>query len=312
MHIKDIDLNLLRLFDAVYRTRNVSRAAELLDLTQPAVSQGLTRLRLLVNDPLFVRAAGGVAPSPRADRLADAVHSALGTIEQAFTESAQFESSSSRKVFRIHMSDIGESRFLPGLMTALRERAPGVRVETSALAASLVADALDSGRIDFAFGFLPTVKETQRVHLLKDRYAVLLRAGHPFAEKFKPVRGRRVAVGSSDQGKALLDALQGLEFVAVRSHSDTLRILELLKLEDRLRLTTEHFMVLPAIVRATDLAAVMPGNIAHGFAEDGNHAVIEPPFPLRDFTVSLHWSRRFESDPGNQWLREVIVGLFAE
>ncbi len=312
MHIKDIDLNLLRLFDAVYRTRNVSRAAELLDLTQPAVSQGLTRLRLLVNDPLFVRAAGGVAPSPRADRLADAVHSALGTIEQAFTESAQFEASSSRKVFRIHMSDIGESRFLPGLMTALRERAPGVRVETSALAASLVADALDSGRIDFAFGFLPTVKETQRVHLLKDRYAVLLRAGHPFAEKFKPARGRRVTAGSSDQGKALLDALHGLEFVAVRSHSDTLRILQLLKLEDRLRLTTEHFMVLPAIVRATDLAAVMPGNIAHGFAEDGNHAVIEPPFPLRDFTVSLHWSRRFESDPGNQWLREVIVGLFAE
>ena len=312
MHIKDIDLNLLRLFDAVYRTRNVSRAAELLDLTQPAVSQGLTRLRLLVNDPLFVRSAGGVAPSPRADRLADAVHSALGTIEQAFNESAQFESSSSRKVFRIHMSDIGESRFLPGLMTALRERAPGVQVETSALAASLVADALDSGRIDFAFGFLPTVKETQRVHLLKDRYAVLLRAGHPFVEKFKPARGRRVAVGSSDQGKALLDALHGLEFVAVRSHSDTLRILQLLKLEDRLRLTTEHFMVLPAIVRATDLAAVMPGNIAHGFAEDGNHAVIEPPFPLRDFTVSLHWSRRFESDPGNQWLREVIVGLFAE
>ena len=312
MHIKDIDLNLLRLFDAVYRTRNVSRAAELLDLTQPAVSQGLTRLRLLVNDPLFVRAAGGVAPSPRADRLADAVHSALGTIEQAFNESAQFEASSSRKVFRIHMSDIGESRFLPGLMTALRERAPGVRVETSALAASLVADGLDSGRIDFAFGFLPTVKETQRVHLLKDRYAVLLRAGHPFAEKFKSRRGRRVAAGSSDKGKALLDALHELEFVAVRSHSDTLRILQLLKLEDRLRLTTEHFMVLPAIVRATDLAVVMPGNIARGFAEDGNHAVIEPPFPLRDFTVSLHWSRRFEADPGNQWLREVIVGLFAE
>ena len=315
MHINDIDLNLLRLFDAVYRTRNVSRAADLLGLTQPAVSQGLTRLRLLVKDPLFVRAPGGVAPSPRADRLADAVRSSLGAIEQAFNDSVEFDAARSRKVFRIHMSDIGESRFLPGLMAALRERAPGVRVETSALAASSVADALDSGRIDFAFGFLPPVKETQRAHLLKDRYAVLLRAGHPFAKRFggqRASRAKSARAGAAAHGASVLEALHELEFVAVRSHSDTLRILQLLKLEDRLRLTTEHFMVLPAIVRATDLAVVMPGNIARGFAEDGSHTVIEPPFPLQDFAVSLHWSKRFEGDPANQWLRELIVALFAE
>ena len=107
----------------------------------------------------------------------------------------------------------------------------------------------------------------------------------------------------------MLADLKQLEFVAVRTHSDTLRILQL---EDRLRLTTEHFMVLPAIVHATDLAVVMPGNIARGFAEGGGYAIIEPPFPLRDFTVSLHWSRRFESDPGNLWLRELMVGLFTQ
>ena len=308
MHIKDIDLNLLRLFDAVYRTRNVSRAAELLDLTQPAVSQGLTRLRLLVKDPLFIRATGGVAPSPKADRLADAVRSALGTIEQAFNESVQFEPLNARKTFRIHMSDIGESRFLPALMAALREHAPGVRVETSVLAANTVAEALDSGRIDFAFGFLPTVKDTQRVQLLEDRYVVLLRAGHPFLNKFK--RQKRRSPAQTD-GTLLAD-LKQLEFVAVRTHSDTLRILQLLQLEDRLRLTTEHFMVLPAIVRATDLCVVMPRNIAQGFAEGGGYTIIEPPFPLRDFTVSLHWSRRFESDPGNQWLRDLMVGLFTQ
>jgi DNA-binding transcriptional LysR family regulator len=308
MHIKDIDLNLLRLFDAVYRTRNVSRAAELLDLTQPAVSQGLTRLRLLVKDPLFIRAAGGVAPSPKADRLADAVRSALGTIEQAFNESVQFEPLNARKTFRIHMSDIGESRFLPALMAALREQAPDVRVETSALAANAVAEALDSGRIDFAFGFLPTVKDTQRVQLLKDRYVVLLRAGHPFVVRFNRQKRRAPA----QAGMTLLADLKQLEFVAVRTHSDTLRILQLLQLEDRLRLTTEHFMVLPAIVRATDLGVVMPLNIARGFAEGGGYTIIEPPFPLRDFTVSLHWSKRFESDPGNQWLRALITELFTQ
>ncbi len=299
MHIKDIDLNLLRLFDAVYRTRSVSRAAELMDLTQPAASQALTRLRLLIKDPLFVRAGGGVQPTPKADRLADAVRSALGTLEQALNESAQFDPLQSRKVFRIHMSDIGEGRFLPDLMLALRQQAPGVRLETLPVAGDQIAPLLDSGRIDFAFGFLPAVKDTQRVQLLGDRYIVLLREGHPFA------RRRR-------SGAALLDDLRQLEFVAVRSHSDTLRILSLLQLEDRLRLTTEHFMVLPSIVRGTDLAVVMPRNIARSFAAQGGYTVIEPALPLRDFTVSLHWSKRFEADPGNQWLRGVIEGLFKE
>lgn len=299
MHIETVDLNLLRLFDAVYRARSVSRAAEALGLTQPAASHGLTRLRLLLGDALFTRAPGGVAPTPRADRLAVAVQSALATLEEALHEPDRFEPRVSRKTFRIHMSDIGEGRFLPALMARLRELSPGVRVETMPLAAGDVATGLDSGRVDFAFGFLPGVKDTQRAQLLKDRYIVLLRKDHPF------VKRRR-------SGQVLLEALQELDYVAVRTHAETLRILQLLNLEDRLRLTTEHFMVLPAIVRATDLAVVMPRNIARGFAEEGGYAIVEPSFPLRDFTVSLHWSKRFESDPGNRWLRQVIVELFSE
>jgi len=295
--LKDIDLNLLRLFDAVYRTRNVSRAAELLDLTQPAASQGLSRLRTLVHDPLFMRTAGGVQPTPRAQRLADPVRHALATIEQALGESVAFEPARSTRTFHIHMSDIGEGRFLPELMVALRERAPGVRVETRPVPRDQVGEALDAGRIDLAFGFLPMVKETQRMKLLEDRYVVLLREGHPFTRK------RRT-------GKALLEALGELEFVAVRSHAETLRIVQQMRLEERLRLVTEHFLVLPSIVLATDLAAIMPRNIARGFS--GGHAIVEPQFPQRDFVVSLHWSRRFEADAGNRWLRGLIEELFRE
>ncbi|HSV60682.1 MAG TPA: LysR family transcriptional regulator [Variovorax sp.] len=298
MHIDTLDLNLLRLFDAVYRARNVSRAAEALGLTQPAASHGLGRLRALLQDALFIRAAGGVAPTPRAERLALAVQSALGTLEKALDEPERFEPTESRRVFRIHMSDIGEGRFLPPLMARLDELAPGLRIETLPLPAADIAAALDSGRIDFAFGFLPKVGDTQRTVLLKDRYIVLLRKGHPFT------RARR-------SGAALLEALQKLEYVAVRTHAETLRILQLLKLEDRLRLTTEHFMVLPAIVRATDLAVVMPRNIARGFAQEGGYEIVEPAFPLRDFAVSLHWSKRFEADPAHRWLRQVICELFA-
>jgi DNA-binding transcriptional LysR family regulator len=296
MHIKDIDLNLLRLFDAVHRSGSVSRAAELLDLTQPAASQGLTRLRALLHDALFVRAPGGVRPTPTADRLAEPVRQALATIEQALSETQGFDPRQSGRTFRLHMSDIGEGRFLPELMIALREQAPGVRIETLPLPRPEVMAALDSGRIDFAFGFLPMVKESRSAELLHDRYVVLLRGGHPFT------RRRRAA-------PPLLERLRELDFVAVRSHADTLRILQLARLDDRLRLTTEHFMALPGIVRATDLAVVMPRNIARAFAREGGYAIVEPDFPLRDFTVSLHWSRRFEAEPGNQWLRQLILGM---
>ncbi|HEY8048970.1 MAG TPA: LysR family transcriptional regulator [Ramlibacter sp.] len=297
MPLSKIDLNLLRLFDAVYRAGSVSRAAEQLDLTQPAASQGLTRLRALVHDPLFVRAPGGVRPTPMAQRLAQPVRHALVTLEQALGESAGFEPAGSGRTFRIHMSDIGEGRFLPPLMSALRAQAPGVRVETLPLPRADVSAALDAGRIDLAFGFLPNVKDTQQVKLLRDRYIVLLRRGHPFTRK-------------RATGKARLRELGQLEFVAVRTHADTLRILELMQWQERLRLTTEHFLALPSIVKGTDLAAIMPRNIALTFG--AGYAIVEPDFPLRDFTVALHWSKRFENDAGNRWLRGVALQLFRE
>ncbi|CAN7479491.1 LysR family transcriptional regulator [Pseudorhodoferax sp. LjRoot39] len=296
MHINALDLNLLRLFDAIGRTRSVSRAAELLDITQPAASQGLARLRTLLHDPLFVRAGAGVRPTPKAEALGSAVREALAILEQALNAQASFDPASARQVFRLHLSDIGEARFLPELMAALLRAAPGVRVETMPLPAAEIAPALDDGRIDLAFGFLPQVQGTEQVALLRDRYIVLLREGHPL------LRTRRKAGD--------LQWLRELELVAVRTHSDTLRILELLQLQDRLRLTTHHFLVLPAIVRATDLAVVMPRNIALGFAEQGGYALVEPALPLAEFTVSLHWSRRHASEPARAWLRDFIVELF--
>lgn len=297
MHISEIDLNLLRLFDAVHRCRSVSRAAEQLDLTQPAASQGLMRLRHLLQDPLFTRAPGGVKPTPRAERLAEPVRQAMAMLQAALGEADGFDPRHSRRTFELHLSDIGEGRFMPSLMAALRERAPGVRMESRPWPRDAVAEGLHNGRIDFAFGFLPMLRDTRSLRLLEDRYILLLRRGHHF------LRRRRT-------GAALLAALGELEFAAVRTHADTRRILQLLRLEERLQLVTEHFLALPSIVRETDLAAIVPRNIARGFGE--GFAIVEPEFPLRDFTVSLHWSRRFEADPGHRWLRELVGELFQE
>lgn len=296
MHINDIDLNLLRLFNAVYGARNVSRAAEQLGMTQSATSQGLTRLRLLLQDALFVRASGGVAPTPRAVRLASAVKDALGLMEIALNEAEQFDPKTSRKIFKLHVSDIGELRLLPGLMKALRRQAPSVGVETLSLPHTDIADALDAGRIDCAFGFLPQVKDTQHQRILDDCYVLLLRKNHPFIKTNKKI--------------SALDKLQQLEFAAVRSHSDTLRILQLLQLEGRLRLTAANFLSLPPVVKDSNLGLLIPRSIAMDFHIQGGYAIVEPQFPLRDFTVSLHWSRRFEADPALGWFRNLVATLF--
>lgn len=298
MNINEIDLNLLRLFDAVYRLRSVSRAAQALGLSQPAASQGITRLRLQVRDALFVRAPGGVRPTPRADRLALAVQTAIASIEEALNEGERFDPSRSHMTLRLHLSDIGEARFLPELMATLHREAAHVRVQSMPLPHNEIPGALDSGVIDFAIGFLPLGGATRSVDLLSDGYALLLRAGHPLLQ------------GNDHRGFGI-DKLKRIEYVAVRSHSETLRILQELGLQDRLRLASSHFLALPAIVKTTDLGVLMPREIARGFATAGGYAVVDAKLPRSEFTVSLLWSRRFESDPVNRWARDLLLRLFS-
>ncbi|UUX95480.1 LysR substrate-binding domain-containing protein [Aquabacterium sp. J223] len=291
--VRRLDLNLLRLFDAVYQTRHVGRAAEQLGMTQPAASQALTRLRLRVGDPLFARAAGGMQPSARAHRMAPTVAAALALMAQALGDGEAFDPQRSGRTFRVHLSDIGEARFLPSLMAALHRHAPAVRLECQALPQARIAAALDDGELDFAFGFLPGVRDTRRALLLHDRYVVLLREGHALA------RRRRARPALSD--------LAPLEFAAVRSHSETLRILQQLGLGPRLRLVASHFLALPAVVRDSDLGLLIPDEVARGIAQHGGFAIVEPRLPMGDFAVSLHWSRRHEDEPAQRFFRRLVT-----
>jgi DNA-binding transcriptional LysR family regulator len=296
MNIDGLDLNLLRLFAAVYESRSVSRAAQSLAISQPAASNGLTRLRMFFGDPLFARSHGGVRPTPLADQLFGAVSAALNLISGALSESERFNPRESRRIFRIHMSDIGEARFLPDLMATLSQSAPGLLIETRVVPHPEIAALLDHGELDFAFGFLPSVHDTERYTLLKDRYAIMVREAHPVLKLAEPQS---------------VSALRQLDFVAVRSHSETLLILDRLKLDKRIRLLASHFLALPKIVRNTNLGVVMPGSLAREIAGKEHCAVIEPRVSHRDFTVSLHYSKRREQDAGHRWLSETIRGLFA-
>ncbi len=295
MNIENIDLNLLQTFHAVYAAGSVSRAAERLGLAQPTVSHALRRLRLLYQDPLFVRTQNGVTPTATADRLAEAVRHALHILDVAIREGERYDPSTSPRTFHLHMSDIGETVFLPRLMQTLARQAPGVRLEVSQLDEQDIQPAIESGRIDLALGYIPALASAERRVLLQERYVVVMRRGHPLAAA-KPGR----------------NALAKLHFVLVRSHPATARALKELELQDRIRLSIPHFMVLPRILAETDLAVVMPERLSDAFAQMGAYAVWRPRVGLPAFDVSVHWSWRFAGDPGNRWLRELIVSLFRE
>jgi DNA-binding transcriptional LysR family regulator len=298
MHIDAIDLNLLRLFDAVVRTASVSEAAKLLRITQPAASQGLTRLRSLLGDPLFVRSAGAMLPSARAARMAPPIRAAIAQLELALRESEPFDAATSQRSFRLHLSDIGEARFLPRLMQALQRQASGLRLYTAPLPHDAIAAALERGDIDLALGFLPTVKGTQHSVLMHDSYVLLVRSGHPCLRS------------SSDTASNSSPDLHSLQFATVRTHTDTLHILKLLQLESRLVLSVAHFLALPSIVEATDLAVILPREIATSFVAQGSCAIVNYPLPLQDFAVSVHSSSRQLGDDGVRWLRELVVRTF--
>lgn len=301
--MEQLDLNLLRVFDVIYRTRNVSRAAEQLGLSQPSTSQALTRLRLALGDPLFERTRGGVRPTPRADDLARSVQTGLAHLEAGLASGNTFDPRRSSTELRLHLTDIGEARFLPELMAELRQAAPGIQVRAKAWPQAEIGMALDSGDLHLAIGFLPELKGALSEQLLSDRYGVLLRKGHPITAQLKrPVLSLR--------------RMQSLEMVAVRSHAQTLQMLRAAGLDRQIKLMTSTFLALPGIVRHSDLGVLMPHAIAseltHEFLDNGNLMLLDTELPSNAFTVSVHWSRRHAHSPLVQWGRDVLIRLFKD
>ncbi len=156
-----------------------------------------------------------------------------------------------------------------------------------------VADALHSGRLNFAIGVLPLLQDIRSHPIAKDRYRVVVRKQYPLAD----LKGNDADVR---------DALKALNFVAVSTHSETTQLLRLLVLEYQLRLTVQHFTALPAVVRDSDLAAIMPTAIAASFPDD-QFAVIDVALPSEPFAISIFWSHRWENDAAGQWFKSLDI-----
>src|SRR4051794_7237731 len=179
MNVRDVDLNLVRVFDAVLRERGVTPAAASLGLTQPAVSNALARLRAIFGVALFVPPAGGMDATPFARELAGPVRQALALLESALAHGPGFDPATSTRAFRFYMSDLGQIEFLPPLIERVQRDAPGVRLEAAGLDVEDIAGALAAGALDLAVGFLPALgAPVRRTPLFRDPYVCLMRADH--------------------------------------------------------------------------------------------------------------------------------------
>lgn len=294
MNISTFDLNLLRVLDALLRECNVSRAAERLSLSQPAVSNALNRLRVLLDDPLLVRIGRSMQPTPRAQALAGPIRAALQQIEQSLSAGEVFDPARSKQRFSIAVTDYVELICMPRLIEQLSRLAPGIRIEIHHLSPSLPSEALDKGELDLVLGRFEEIPgRFARRHWMSETLLLAVREGHPLLageldlDSFLALRHLWVHGG---QTRGMVDQWLGEQ-----------------GLSRTITYTTPNYLQAAHIVASSELAAVLPSQLAQHFAALLPLRLHELPMPLGPFHLEVvHLSQRAR-DPALQWLVEQIV-----
>lgn len=293
-----VDLNLLRVFQAIVDERSLTKAGERLALSQPAISYSLARLRTLFDDPLFIRTRSGMQPTPIALELAGIVGRALDTVREALRYAESFDPETSTRTFRLSLSDAGEMAYLPAICEALHERAPRVKLSVEPLPVEEMEDALRSSRLDFAIGNLPLLMARTRHQLLfEETYVCMTR------------KRRGLPAGSA----LSLDHFLQASHVQVRSveHSHH-------ALDDALRaqgvgrnivLQLPHFVALPSVLAVTDLFATLPRRLAGILNRSDVFRIYTLPVSIPQATVTMHWHEHFHEDEGIAWMRDLMAEM---
>lgn len=299
MQLKDLDLNLLLLFQQLSHERSVSRVAEKLGLTQPAVSNALARLRRALDDPLFVRTPAGMQPTPLAEQLAGPVAAALEALQGALNQRAAFDAASSERQFRLGMTDIGEIYFLPWLVATLAQRAPGITLSTLRNNAVNLQEEMANGHVDLAIGLLPQLKGGFfKRQLFTQRYVCLMRQGHALA-------GRRTLTEAAyAAAEHVLVVAQGT------GHGQVDELLARRGLQRKVRLTVPHFVAMGHLLSQTDLLATVPERLAQALLEPFGLVAKPTPVALPEAGISVFWHARQHKDAANRWLRALAFERF--
>ena len=295
------DLNLLLVFEAMFRHGSVTRAAAHVGLTQSALSSALGRLRKQFGDPLFINTRSGMLPTPRALELAPPLTEALTMVRNAMISRGAFDPRSSTRGLRVCMTDVGEMVLLPALMRHLHAHAPAMRLETAQLPSAELAVRLETSDIDLAVGYLPQLPEKiRRARLFQEHYVCMTRRNHP-AGLAAPITtaeflsARHVLIASMGSGHQALE-----------------RTLSEHGVQDNVALRVPHFVVVPLIVAGTDLIVSLPSRVADATGRLVKVKVHPLPIAIPSFDVMMYWHERVDNDPANQWLRNAVQELFGD
>ncbi|MDF3836036.1 LysR family transcriptional regulator [Cupriavidus basilensis] len=300
MHERDLDMNLIGVFDALIRERSVTRAAEQLGVTQSAMSHALARLRAFYDDPLFVKSVDGMQPTPRAEALAPSILKVMETVRSELLSRASFNPLTAERRFSLCMTDMGELVFLPPLIAQLRKAAPRCTLRTLQLPLQQIPQALEAGDADLALGSMQTMPQgLYRQQLFT----------HPFVTLVAK-RNRKV-------GTALtLAQFQAMPHVVVtltgKRNEAYDRVLDDMGIRRNIYLITPHFLVVPLILEQNpDMVATVPRELGTVFSRYNAVRVVAPPLSLPRFALRQHWHPRFHHDEANVWLRQLIKKTFA-
>ena len=300
MDLRQIDLNLLVVFNQLLVDRSVSLTADKLGLSQPAVSNALKRLRDLLKDDLFVRTSRGMEPTPYAMHLVEPVGYALGMLQSALSQRDSFDPATSERTFTLAITDIGEIYFMPTLMAMLSSEAPNIKISTLRHNTGHLGDDMAAGNVDIAIGLLPSLTTGffQR-RLFKQRYMCLFRQGHPKARN--PI------------SLAQYKSLPHVGIVSANTGHGELEDWLIKKgIERHVQLQVPHFVAVGHILHSSDLIATVPERFAQKCEKPFQLETSPLPFKLPDIAIHLFWHAKYNREPANMWLRQQMVSLFSE
>lgn len=298
MDIRQVDLNLLKVFDALLKKRHVTQAGVSIGLSQPAMSYSLSKLRELFEDPLFVRTGRGMEPTPRAQSLGGPVARLLDLVQTEILPAPEFRPAESARTFVLCMSDIGEMVFLPRLQSFLSKAAPHVRIKTAALSMPELEEGLASGDVDLAIGYFPGLgsESLKRKALYQHSYVCIARDDHPRI-------GDTLSLDEYREAAHVMVHPEGREQdVLERAH-------ERLKIRINVHFSVPRFIGVPFLVAGSDMIAAVPQAVGKRFAEFVNVKLLPLPFPAPKYDLYLHWHPRFHHEPANRWIRDAMSEL---
>ncbi len=297
--IKSLDLNLLRIFLALYEEGTVTRAGDKLGLAQSSMSHALGRLREALGDQLFVRGTSGMIPTPYTLSIVEKIGVALESLQTTLAQGRDFDSMLSDRTFTLITTDVVEMILLPRLMAHLALAAPGISLVIQQMPRSRYREHLETGQADLAVGQLPPGHtDFLQQSLLTQSFACFARKGHPLEAKldFDSFMAARQLV-ISPPAMAELHVKKALGSRAAQRH---------------IALNVPHYMIAPFVLASTDLIAVMPTALNNYFLSLGTLTRIPVPFEIEPIVTRQFWHERSNDDLGCQWLRRTIAGLFAD